>query len=1058
ATILLSPSTGSITYTGSGSTTSTSSLTVVTDLVNDHAGNSIFVGAATVSGQGDNIYVQKIDYTLATLWTYTFNGIDNLDDVAKSVVVDASNNIYVTGFTKSATQGRNMVTIKLNSSGVMQWTKYYNDTLNGDDESMDMVIDANDDIYITGYHTNTLDNKDYYTVKYNSSGTKLWEVTSDGNSTNDKATNMTLDSLNNVIVSGQSEIAPGTYEYVTVRYVQRDVITPTDCNGEAPSPNFMYYANRGQIVDTTYTAVPDIKYYTNNTYPAFYFKNTSQSFVFARIDTIAATSDTLHRIDLVFPGCDESSKIYPLDKQKDGYLNYFLGHLDSNGVTGVFGNQRLITQNLYNNIDLMCSSNQNGIKYYFIIKPGGDIRDIQMQFNGASSFTLDGTSNALSINSSIGHLTFDRPTAYQLTTGNATVAVTGWTPDWTTNGAANKYKFNDGAYTSSLTLVIEVDQGNGTTSSAAIQNLTWSTFYGGGSDDVFYDVKTNSSNNVWVTGYSISSNFPVSVGATQGINNGNSDAVFVKFSNTGTRMWATYIGGSLNECDFNPHGIEVDNLGNSYSAFGTLSTNFPVHASTISGAYYDNVNATTVGHSPQDIAIVSFDNNGQLTWSTYFGGNGWIARSYDIGLDGNNNLFVTGIDNGFPIITPSGAYNNSFPISSGGAYFIAEFSKNHNLIWSTFFGSNGPIIEKIAFNSINDLIISGSVNNGTGAYYDAVDFGSGAYYDDSFNGTFDGFIARFSGENRTLDWSTLYGGNNDDFVHAITVDNNDNIYVSGETQSTASFISGNSFGINNTSFFGLGSYFSRPLGDAFLTKFNSTNQLISDTYFGGTANEGSFDIHYKNNKLFVPFITAGNDMPFNGSNASTAFVQSSNSDGQDVSNDGFFAVMDANFNFIWTSYFGGTNSGSASTRDDQILSNVATNDNKYYIVGSAKSLIGFPQIPGSGYTQNKASSLDGFIAQFNIATSLVGVRELKQELNNDLFIYPNPASNYLNVQYKSSSKYNIEIYNIIGQQVFEKQNINSNFIKLDISNFAKGSYIVKINDNGKLTTQKLIIN
>ena len=103
-------------------------------------------------------------------------------------------------------------------------------------------------------------------------------------------------------MTGQSEISPGSYEFVTVKYVPKEVITPTDANNETPAANFMYYRNSGQLTaaDSLLSPVPEVKFYTNNTAPAFYFRETGHSFVFARIDTSAATGDTLHRIDLDF--------------------------------------------------------------------------------------------------------------------------------------------------------------------------------------------------------------------------------------------------------------------------------------------------------------------------------------------------------------------------------------------------------------------------------------------------------------------------------------------------------------------------------------------------------------------------------------------------------------------------------------------------------------------------------------------------------------------------------------------------------------------------------------
>jgi hypothetical protein len=509
-TMTFTAATGARSETITTGSTMTSSVEIVTDMTTDASGNTYLCGAYEVSGQGYNYYLAKLTSSLTLAWEQTYDGASHLNDQAKSVKVDASGNVYVTGYSTSSTTGTDIRTIKYNSSGTLQWNVIVNSPTNGNDVAFDMEIDNSANLYVVGSIASDINQLDYYTIKYNSSGTKIWDIQSDGSHLNDQATNVALDSLNNIIVTGESETALSTYEYATYKYIQRDIITPTDFNNETPSNNYMYFENKGQIVDTSFASVSDVKYYSHNTYPSFYFKNRSQSFLFSRIDTISSTNDTLHRIDLNFTNSYESAKIYPTEQQRNGYLNYFLGYTgSSDGITGVFGNNRLVTPNLYNNIDLMCSSNQNGIKYYFIIKPGGNPKDILMDFTGATSFSLNGTTNALSINSSIGSLTFDRPTAYQLSSANATIAVTGWTADWQTNGAANKYKFNFGSYTSSLTLIIEVDQGNAAvTSVTTTPNIEWSTNFGSSNFELTSGTKYDASNNLYLIGINSTANLP----------------------------------------------------------------------------------------------------------------------------------------------------------------------------------------------------------------------------------------------------------------------------------------------------------------------------------------------------------------------------------------------------------------------------------------------------------------------------------------------------------------------------------------------------------------------
>ena len=143
--------------------------------------------------------------------------------------------------------------------------------------------------------------------------------------------------------------------------------------------------------------------------------------------------------------------------------------------------------------------------------------------------------------------------------------------------------------------------------------LLWSTHYGGSDDEKFHFIEVDASGNLFVCGFTNSTNFPVlnSTGSYfQGSLSGSSDAVVAKFSNSGIRLWATYFGGSGSDYF---RGVATDGSGNVYAAGGTGSTNFPVQ--NVSGAYFSGALSGT-----GDATLVKFNNSGGLLWSTYIGG------------------------------------------------------------------------------------------------------------------------------------------------------------------------------------------------------------------------------------------------------------------------------------------------------------------------------------------------------------------------------------------------------------------------------------------------------
>lgn len=114
----------------------------------------------------------------------------------------------------------------------------------------------------------------------------------------------------------------------------------------------------------------------------------------------------------------------------------------------------------------------------------------------------------------------------------------------------------------------------------------WWTFYGG--TDIEYakgGIVTDKFNDVYIHGYTLSTNFPLSANAYQSNHSGLADAYLVKFSANGNRLWATYYGGSDLETS---SGIAMD-TNNGVFIFGTTkSANFPVTA----GAFQTSLNGT----------------------------------------------------------------------------------------------------------------------------------------------------------------------------------------------------------------------------------------------------------------------------------------------------------------------------------------------------------------------------------------------------------------------------------------------------------------------------------
>ena len=169
-------------------------------------------------------------------------------------------------------------------------------------------------------------------------------------------------------------------------------------------------------------------------------------------------------------------------------------------------------------------------------------------------------------------------------------------------------------------------------------------------------------NNIYVTGVTLSSNFPVTAGAAQGTFKGvprdvngvtmvPADAFVAKFSSQGALVYSTFLGGAQMDAGM---AIAVDGPGNAYVAGGTLSTDFPVTASAPQAKFGGTGGVGTIGAAYGGDAFVTKVNplGTAFAYSTYLGGKGDEA-ALGIAVDPSGNATVAGfsLSTDFPTST-----------------------------------------------------------------------------------------------------------------------------------------------------------------------------------------------------------------------------------------------------------------------------------------------------------------------------------------------------------------------------------------------------------------------
>lgn len=201
----------------------------------DQDGNSYVAGF----GNGDNpstfdIFVLKYDADGNSLWTQRWTSpITNYSAYAYSIAVDNQGNVFTTGFESDGLTDGEFITLKLNSSGVLQWATPYNGSTSSIDYANHIVIDNDGNSYITGWSGGANNLYDFTTIKYDPDGNVLWVRRYNGTADdNDYAYWLALDPSGNVYVTGQSVETGSDNDITTIKYSPNgDVVWTQHYNG-----------------------------------------------------------------------------------------------------------------------------------------------------------------------------------------------------------------------------------------------------------------------------------------------------------------------------------------------------------------------------------------------------------------------------------------------------------------------------------------------------------------------------------------------------------------------------------------------------------------------------------------------------------------------------------------------------------------------------------------------------------------------------------------------------------------------------------------------------------
>jgi gliding motility-associated-like protein len=509
-------------------------------------------------------------------------------------------------------------------------------------------------------------------------------------------------------------------------------------------------------------------------------------------------------------------------KPISGIENYYIGNNPQKWAQGVQSFETITYKGVYSNIDLSLYNNNGSLKYDFIVKPGGKPSQIQLRYTGVPKMEIDINGNLI-IYTSVNEVFEKKPIAYQIIENDTifvecaykleyftlsyTVGI--YNPKYTlyidpelvfstyTGSIADNWGFT-ATYDSENNVYAGgiVDAFGYPTNIGALQETfgggTWdvgiikydptgtqrlyATYLGGTSAEMPHSLIANSNNELLILGTTGSHDFPMQNAYDPTFNGGKNilydnaiefengvDMFIARLSSNGTQLLSsTYLGGSANDGinfdwevnlyyghdslyynygDGARGEIMIDDDNNVYIASTTFSNDFPVVQAM----------QPTFGGMQDGIVCKFTPDLSVLQWSTYVGGSSKDA-AYSIDVDHSGNAYVTGGTCSSTLGIPMNGFIKNRIGGTVDAFVLKMSQSNGALQAATYYGSTAyDQAHFVRVNNVGNVFIFGQTRAS----------GNTLIYNAPFNRPNSGqFLASFSNDLQTLNWSTVFGTGN----------------------------------------------------------------------------------------------------------------------------------------------------------------------------------------------------------------------------------------------------------------------------------------------------------
>jgi hypothetical protein len=355
---------------------------------------------------------------------------------------------------------------------------------------------------------------------------------------------------------------------------------------------------------------------------------------------------------------------------------------------------------------------------------------------------------------------------------------------------------------------------------------------------------------------------------------------------------------------------------------------------------------------------------------------------------------------GYVIAGESKSQTGDVSSNKGGYdYSILQISASGSLVWKrSYGGSSDEGAKSIQQCSDGSFIVAGTTNSND--------------YDVSNNrGGSDFWVLRLR-PNGTIRWNFTYGGTTNDEAYSVIQLSNGNFAVVGETESNNGNIPDNSGG-----------------DDFWVLSLRGSGSVLWSRTFGGLNDDNArFVSETSDGAIVVAGKTESNSLDVTGFKG-----------GQD-----FWVIKVRRFsgNLEWQKTLGGFDNDFAYAID-------VTSDGAQVVVGASES--------DDGDLTNNKGNADYWIAKLTTSGQRLQMEELVTPYSA-VTMYPNPANSFVNFSYDGTAIQLIELFSAEGR-LLDRITPNSVYHQLDVSQFQKGTYILKLmTAEGGTQTTKLIVN